>query len=224
MIKRRNLADYASMLFLLFPPGAAWSRGQQLKNLNLSAGEELARVDGEAHRLLDEGNPAYTSEALTDWERVVGLPDACSALAATFEERRAQVLIKLVRPVGQDAEYYQNIAKTLGYKKPWVEEFHPFRAGSCAGDRINQAPGGVFVKDVNGVLSAPELSDYHGWLFTWRLHVESTAVRYFRADQSQSNDRLASWGDKMLECIINRYKPAHTRVIFSYGNKGSKPP
>ncbi len=218
MLKRRTIAEYASMLANLFPPGQAWSRSADsgLINLNRSAAVELTRIDGEAHRLLAETNPASTVEALTDWERVTGLPDQCSTLATTFEERRGQVLIKLVRPVGQHAAYYKALAKTLGYASPQVEEFVPFRAGSRAGDRINQAPGGVYLQEADGE-SAPVQSDYHGWLYTWRLNLDTTAVRYFRAGQSRADDRLSSWGDKLIECIVKRFKPAHTIVIFAYG-------
>ena len=216
-MSKRSVSDYASMLLSLFPPGQAWKRDSDglFRALQSSPAEELARLDGDAWRLLDEVNPATCTDALSDWERVLGLPDECTPLAETFAERRAAVLLKLVRPVGQNAAYYEMLARRLGYQNPKVEEFSPLRAGSRAGHRINQCPGGLYAQQVDGELILTQ-SLYHGWLFVWRLNVSQGSVVFFRASQSQAGDRLAFWGDSLLECIIRRVKPAHTHVIFGY--------
>lgn len=52
----------------------------------------------------------------------------------------------------------------------------------------------------------------------WRMDIfESTGVTLFRAGASRAGDRLRTFGDEILECVINRLKPAHTRVLFAYG-------
>ena len=217
MIKQRTSSEYTQMLKGLLPPGQAWNieEDSDLVALQKSAAEELARLDGDVWRLLDELNPSTTSEALSDWERVVGLPDECTALGTAFSERISAVLLKLKRPVGQNAGYYEMLASTLGYASPKVEEFRPFRAGSRANQRIYQSPGGILSLPSGGYAQ----SGYHGWLYAWRLRVNRGAVVNFRSSQSLSGERLATWGDRLLECIIRRLKPAHTLVIFAYGEE-----
>ena len=52
----------------------------------------------------------------------------------------------------------------------------------------------------------------------WRLDVaEETKVTLFRSGSSRAGDRLRTFGNEQLECVINRLKPAHTRVLFAYG-------
>ncbi len=53
--------------------------------------------------------------------------------------------------------------------------------------------------------------------FTWRINAPSTTVRYFRAGQSRAGDRLRTWGDELLECVLQRHKPAHTDLLIAYG-------
>ncbi|HJW80815.1 MAG TPA: putative phage tail protein [Acidiferrobacterales bacterium] len=52
-------------------------------------------------------------------------------------------------------------------------------------------------------------------LHTFRVHSDATAVREFTVN-SPCTDPLRAWGDALLECIINRLKPAHTIVQFAY--------
>lgn len=47
--------------------------------------------------------------------------------------------------------------------------------------------------------------------------VPDARVTYFRAGESRCGDPLARFdGPSDLECILNKEKPAHTRLIFSY--------
>lgn len=55
-------------------------------------------------------------------------------------------------------------------------------------------------------------------LHVWRLNIaESTGVTLFRAGASRAGDRLRTFGNEQVECVINRVKPAHTRALFAYG-------
>ena len=38
----------------------------------------------------------------------------------------------------------------------------------------------------------------------------------YNKSASAVSDPLRSWGNALLECLINRYKPAHTSVYFNY--------
>lgn len=215
MIPRRSARDYLVHLQHLLPRGLAWTRalGARLTGLLHGSAEELARLDGEVHRLLDEILPSTTVDGLSDWERVLGLPDACTGPEETFAQRRAAVLQKLVRPVGQNAAYFIMLAKTLGYEEAEVVTFPPFRVEvSGAEDALNDAPGGA-IWDADG---EAQPDHWHGWDYAWLLSVSGQPVREFKVEESGAEDRLREWGDSRLECVINRAKPAHTVALFGY--------
>ena len=221
-MRRRTVSDYLAMLRGLMPRGAAWrgEAGTVLAAMLEASAEELVRLDGAARLLMDESNPRTAVDALADWERTLGLPDECGGTADTLTERRAQVLLKLVRPVGQDMPFFEALAASMGYPAT-VEEFRPFAADeSGAEDYLNDAPGGAVV-DRSASPATFQPSQYHGWLFVFRLNVaEAYPARWFQADSSGAEDRLATWGNSEFECAINRAKPAHTIALFGYGAQG----
>lgn len=49
----------------------------------------------------------------------------------------------------------------------------------------------------------------------WTIHTSLDNYWEFTVTDSAA-DPLAYWGNQILECVINRLKPAHTRVIYSY--------
>jgi uncharacterized protein YmfQ (DUF2313 family) len=52
--------------------------------------------------------------------------------------------------------------------------------------------------------------------FKWQINASLNTVKYFRTGISAAGESLASWGNDVLECEMNRIKPAHTTLIFSY--------
>jgi len=191
-------ADYLEQLKTLLPPGQAFPReaGTTLHDLLNGMSIELARVDGRGEALPVEANPASTNELLSDWERVVGLPDKCSGvLEETLQGRKNALLAKLTSTGGQSAPYFIEIAAALGYTVT-IETFSPFRVGrSHAGDALTNGP----------------------WAFTWLVRVPEVSVTSFRVGQSAVGERLRTWGNDTLECKINQLKPAHTIALFAYG-------
>lgn len=190
--------QYANLLKDLLPPGMAFPRepGTDIERFLQGAAVELARVDARADVLAVEVNPATTNELLTDWERSAGLPDRCAGvLEETLQGRRNALLAKLTSIGGQSIDYFVSVARSLGYEIT-ISEFRPFRAGlSAAGDPLT-----------NG-----------RWRFVWRVNAPEESIIYFRAGISAAGEPLASWGNEPLECKLNQLKPAHTRIIFSYG-------
>ncbi len=53
--------------------------------------------------------------------------------------------------------------------------------------------------------------------YKWRVNSSAVTVRSFRAGQGRAGERLRTWGNTLLECIITKYSPAHTQVVFGYG-------
>ena len=192
-----GLEKYTAMLQNLLPQGLAWPRqpGTQTEGLLTALAVELERVDNRVADMLRESYPLTTTELLTDWERVTGLPEECEGLAPTVQLRREAVDQKLSSIGGQDRAYYIDVAARLGYEIT-ITEYKPFRAGaSSAGDPVYDEE----------------------WAYAWRVDAPEESVRYFAAGESTAGEPLATWGNELLECVINRLKPAHTIVIFAYG-------
>lgn len=191
-------ADYLEQLKTLLPPGQAFPReaGTTLHKLLDGMSIELARVDERGESLPLEANPYTTSEMLSDWERVAGLPDTCSGeLETTLQGRRNALVSKLNSTGGQSAQYFVDVARALGFEIT-ISEFRPFRAGmSRAGDPLT-----------NG-----------DWIYTWRVNAPETTIIDFRAGLSAAGEALRTWGNDSLQCKINQLKPAHTIALFGYG-------
>lgn len=189
-------ADYLSLLQALLPPGAAWTRepAADLTRTLQALAEELARVDIRVEDLLAEIDPRATHELLADWERVAALPDIVSANAQTVAERRAALVAKLTNVGGQSRAFFIALAARLGYTIT-ITEFRPFRVGiNAVGDPLT-----------NG-----------DWGFTWQVNAPAVTVRDFRVGAGAVGEPLRSWGNDLLETVINKYRPAHTHVIFAY--------
>lgn len=192
-------AEYKEQLKLLLPPGQAFPRepGTNIDALLDGLSIELVRADAHGTRLVGEANPISTSELLADWERVAGLPDKCAGtLERTLQGRRNALVAKLSSTGGQSPAYFISVAQALGYSIS-IEEFRPFRAGrSEAGDSLT-----------NG-----------DWVFAWRVRAPSVTIIAFRAGRSAAGEPLRSWGSDALECKLNQLKPAHTILLFAYGD------
>lgn len=193
-----NRAAYLTFLQSLLPPGQAWTRDRlsvMSAVLDIFAGE-LARIDARTAELLNEADPRTTIEMLADWERVAGLPDLCTGIDETLQERRQAVVHKITGLGGQSIAYYQSIAESLGYAIE-IDEFRPFICGiSHCGDVLN---GG------------------HDVRYNWRVRVLEPRTIYFRTGGSTAGEKLLTIRRaEDLECVLNRLKPAHTNLIFSY--------
>lgn len=195
-----DVDDYTGMLAGLLPRGAAWPTGEGSvwRRFLAALARECARVDQSGHLLMREANPQTTALLLPEWETEVGLPDQCSQDDETVAERRAAVVHKLARRGGATPEYFEELALVYGAdlgQSVSVEEFTPFRAGaSAAGDGVT-----------NG-----------DWTHAFLVHGPSVYFRVFRADSGAAGEPLRSWGNERLECVVNKYKPAHTVALFSY--------
>ena len=189
--------DYLAHLQALLPPGPAWPRAadaaltRQLAGLAL----ELARVDARAAAVVEEADPRTTAELLLDWERVAGLPDPCVVTAGdeqTTAQRRDALAARLTLLGAQTPAYYLALAGALGYAIT-ITEFH---AGSVEDD-VDYALYGT------------------DWNFAWQVDAALATVVELTVEDGVG-DALATWGNAMLECVITRFKPAHTLPIFAY--------
>lgn len=181
--------DYSEVLHALRPVGPAMVADDILLR---GLAVEFARLHNRLGDLLNESDPRTTTELRGDWERAFGLPDNCCSSEQDIVARAA-ALISRVRGAGSPTpEYFIALAAELGYTIT-ITELRPFMVTSPVNDPLDPAA----IRHVWQVRSAITISN--------RFAVTSAV-----------NDPLASWGNDILECVINRAKPAHTHVQFIY--------
>lgn len=207
------IARYKRLIRRLFPTGWAWRivQGSKFADLIEGLSQEPCRIEERGFKFLDEMDPNTTFELLTDWERLLGIPDECTPedRELTLSERRTRILQKLTTGGGQNEAFYVLIAQQLGYDINilGIEEFKDFRVGEArVGDRLSNStlPGG-------GVGAA-------GWAYHWQVQAPAALTRFFRVGRSTVGERLVLFENEELECVIEKFKPAHTSVSFSFGS------
>jgi uncharacterized protein YmfQ (DUF2313 family) len=159
--------------------------------------DELARVDVRALQLTADWIPSNAIELLPDWERALALPDNCFPdQSQSLGQRQAAAVEKFTRLGLQTPAYFVSLAASIGYTVT-IEEYFPFSAGSgvAGGSVVNES-----------------------WAYTWKVSVQGTQqeITYFEVGRSAVGEALRMWGNSLIECAINRQKPAHTVAIFSY--------
>ena len=193
-VKRTNQADCLEHHQNLLPHGNAWPRDEDavLTKFLKAKATMQATTHNRAVDVLDEADPRTASEMFEDWERVLGLPDACVNAEQTIDERRAAILTKLNARGGQTPAYYSTLLTVAGFPNK-VVEFMPFRAGrNVAGDKVGEAN-------------------------TWGIELEEQTIVYFLAGSGKAGQKLQSQSNEKVECLIESHKPAHTKVNYLYG-------
>lgn len=189
--------DYLRQLQALLPPGPAWPKDDDALLTRLLAGlsKEIARVDGRAWQIVEEADPRTVAELFSDWERVAGLPDACAVAfggTQTAAQRRTALVGRLTTMGGQSLAYFIALAASIGY----VISITEFRAHTVD-------------EDVDYALLGS------AWDFAWQVNAALNTIKEITVDMTVE-DPLAAWGNALLECVINRLKPAHTTLLYSY--------
>lgn len=196
------VSRYSRLLKSLLPDGWVWEaktrKSSNLSKLLSSMAEEYARIEDRGATLIKESNPATTFELLPDWERVFGLPDECAPdEVLTLQQRRQRILQLLTTRGGQNKSFYQTLASQFGYDVDVIEvsDQPPFRAGQGrAGDRLT-----------NGV-----------WRYAFIIQAPADSIVRFRAGISTAGERLLLVQSSTLQCLIEKYKPAHAVAIFTF--------
>lgn len=188
-------ADYRALLGALLPLGIAWPRAAEstLQRLLDALAAELARLDERARALIGESDPRAATELLPEWERMAGLPDSCTGASPTLAVRRATLEGRLTSVGGQSKSFFRVLAARLGFSIE-IDEFFSEAAAIAAG--------------------IPYVGT--SWATTWRVRSGATTVRDFRVGQATVGEPLRTWGNQLLECSLNRLKPAHTTLLFAF--------
>jgi uncharacterized protein YmfQ (DUF2313 family) len=187
-----SAADYAKLIEDLTPKGPAWTENR----IRAIWAEEYARLDTRIWALIEEVDPRTASELLSDWERVLGLPDECMAsIPLSINERRLIAWQRLTELGGQSRAYFIDLAARFGEPGVTISEFRQMTCNDDCNDALYS------------------LAD----AFTWRVNFPHPAenVRLMNCNDD-CNDALQMFTPALAECPITERKPAHTSVIFSY--------
>lgn len=208
-----DLNAYKKQILNLFPRGIAWPRQPNLMRDKVIEGyaAELVRADTRVRNMLREADPRTAIETLEDWERVAGLPDECVIPSSmTIQERRARVVQRLTSTGSQSIGYFKDLATEMGYDVEIIE-YRPFLVGESEVGLVEK-PSGAGSTLIFGLTELLDLRLY------WKIEVDGPRVTWFTVSESElGKDYLGKIDFATdLECVINKLKPAHTVLIFSY--------
>jgi uncharacterized protein YmfQ (DUF2313 family) len=187
---------HADLLKRLLPPESIDTNAARISAELEAEGAVLDQALQSAFALALEMEPESTSALLPDWERNYGLPDEClEGEAQSKDQRRAALLAKITGIGGQSRPYFISLAAALGYADAEVTEFRP----ATCNDHCNSPVCG------------------EEWRIVWRLDLLQDSALFIANCNSACDDPLQAWGNRQLECMIRRYKPADTTLLFAYG-------
>lgn len=208
---RRSGDDYAVQFLNLLPTGQAWPRAPDstLSRTCYGLSQYWGFVDGRAGDLLErESDPRATIELLPDWEKAFGLPDPCFETPLTISARQRVLVQRMTLLGAQSRAWFEEVAGWLGYHirigeyAPWMVGVS--RCGTTWDD--NQNP--------RWEIAAPEIRFY------WKIHIDQASLSWFRSGSGECgvDPHLIIGVATDLECVLNRWKPAHTMIIYDYSD------
>jgi uncharacterized protein YmfQ (DUF2313 family) len=241
----RSGDDYAEAMQALLPQGQAWPRHDESALMRVVRG--LTRIWGDfetraSHLLEQESDPRKTIELLPDWERNWGLPDPCYSEPLTIGERQQALVMRMTMEGGASREFFIGVAASIGYTIT-ISEFRVFVCGidRCGDNRVyGNGFTPMYNEWGNPILNTRgepvEYGELSAWpnyglgppanRFYWTVHVDATKLIWFRVGggggQTGVDPHLRIGLADDLECLLNRWKPSHTKIIFSYA--GPPPP
>lgn len=190
-----NEHNYREVSLKLIPTGLAWRKATEgtLGKLLGGLANTWAKIDADGEKALSEMNPQWAETMLPEWENLLGLPE-CGLTGQTLKERQDAAGTKWHFKGSLNYKFYEAwMLKGYGYKIKIVERFPHHCLRGC---------------------------DYPLWdyEYKWRVDVyveETSPYRYFNV-QDKANDPLRFGQTSILECLLNKYKPAHIHFIFHY--------
>lgn len=118
IFNRRDLDQYTDSLAAYVPGGPLFTAkgvdGTVFRRLLRGLAGEFFRVNGLIKEYAEQIIPDKTTKFVTEWERVVGIPDDCFKGGGTIDERRRDVLVKLASLGVQTIADFEAIALIFG--------------------------------------------------------------------------------------------------------------
>lgn len=199
---RRSAADYAVALRRLLPQGLAWPSNPSAvltKVVNGLTGV-FGYVDERAADLLEiETDPRSTNELLPEWEEAFGLPDDCTPLPPTDPVvRRGNLVDKMTLLGAQSREFFIDRGVKFG-ETVEIREYAPYMCGVSRVGDTRMASLTDDLKNFRWQLGPPENRFY------WTVKITQLLSNFVGGD---------------FHCVLRKWKPAHTEVLFDYSVVG----
>jgi uncharacterized protein YmfQ (DUF2313 family) len=200
--------DYCQRLVFndVLPKGRLWeafgSAGASDYALGRSIGEMIAQVLAYFEYVRGELNIETTTDLIVEWEESCGLPDPCTIHQfQTLEERRQQVILRLQKkPIVRTFDIEAMVKTLTGYDIKVIPR------------RANETEDGLL--DLN--LLDFELSSDKWDRFTFDVIVDYDDTTYLDALIGEVLDGKPL--PSVIECVINRLKPANSMAIYTYSS------
>lgn len=194
-----SVDDYDKALDRLLPRGPIWQRtpGSVLDSILHAIAQELARVDAQADRVLEEADPRTSFDLLQQWFTDWGIPSACLAALAdpTLEGKRRELITKITSSRSLTAQFFRDVAETLGYEADIVT-YSAFTVRDTADKSL-------FGTEWNTA-------------YAMGIAVKSSSSQQLFNTTWTVDQPLAVWGDRLFECLMRELVPAHVTAIFEY--------
>ena len=196
MVQSLGIDEYLQQLLSLLPRGPAWiaDRDTVLSRLLRAEASQLADIDRRAVALLNEFLPAQAIDLLEEWEQSVGLPDACTDLGSTIQQRRTALVNTIVSRLDTNPSTYVRIGREFGVEIE-VDEHDQARA---ANDSAMDTSGGKW---------------RHVW---WVTIPTANPPRRFDTLSHVLTPLLVVDRNVELECRLRASAPAHTELHVDY--------
>lgn len=181
--------EYKKLLYHLLPSGPAWEGVNPLLD---GLAPSLARVHQRAIELMNEIDPARANELIDRYEKLYGLPDSCAPAGTQSLFQRQQRLDAKANVVGGiNEQFYREQLDALGYTAVTIEQFQ----------NLSQTP-------------YEEWGEF--WRYYWRVNIPVDTNIVWQNCMSSCNSAIRTWGDTVVECVIEKLAPSHTVVVFAY--------
>jgi uncharacterized protein YmfQ (DUF2313 family) len=189
------MTTLADQLRLLLPP-VSYDSSAPILSAAIEAEASALEASESQTEMVYSAIFADSGVALSEWERLLKLPDPCLiGESLTVRQRVQAVVSKLQSRGGQSRAFFIGLAKALGYNIT-ITTFRPARVG---------------LSKINDPLCGGE------WVFTWRVNAPAVTINHAAVGISGAGDPLASWGNKVLECRFSQLQPAEGILLFGYG-------
>lgn len=164
-----------------------------IRKLLLGLAVEFGRKRGVLNDIRNEYFPSGTTQFLSDWERQVGIPSDCIPVAATDQERRDRILLKLASINATTKKQFENIITALGF----------------AGTVSNATDESGLPLTLPFILISEDERPF-------TIIVTLDASLQGEVLPLTLPFTLSSAVPEILECLFNRLIPAHCQVYFRY--------
>lgn len=187
-------AQYEQMLGALLPRGPAWDGYDPLL---LGFAPVMSRAHLSADALMLETDPRSVTELIDRYESISNLPDSCTpAGIQTLQQRRQRLDAKINLVGGINEIFYRAQLDALGYEAATITRYpkSSFTSNSTCTDSL--------------------YSDE--WRYYWRVNIPESAQISPMTCISNCTDSIRTWGETVVECVLNKLAPSHTFLIFLY--------